>query len=77
MSYIQTSYAKPHQGRIRYFENNPFASFTGAQIEHLNPADIQQTATDSGADLILLAAVSSDQPNRIQDGFYFARAREC
>ncbi len=76
MSYIQNLLMQNlTRAGFGMIENNPFASFTGAQIEHLNPADIQQTATDSGADLILLAAVSSDQPNRIQDGFYFARAR--
>jgi hypothetical protein len=56
-------------------ETNPFTTLTEDQIENLNPADIQKTVTGNGADLILLAAVASSQPNRIQDGFYFARAR--
>lgn len=56
-------------------ETNPFGALTDTQIESLSPAAIQQKTADSGADLILLAAVSSDLPNRVQDGFYFARAR--
>ncbi|HQH56692.1 MAG TPA: hypothetical protein PLW05_09095, partial [Candidatus Marinimicrobia bacterium] len=46
-----------------------------SQIEQMSPTEIQQAATNSGADLILLASVASDQPNRVQDGFYFAHAR--
>ncbi|MFH1213130.1 MAG: hypothetical protein V1681_03520 [Candidatus Neomarinimicrobiota bacterium] len=56
-------------------ENNPFGALSGSQIENLNPAEIQKIAANCGADLILLASISSDQPNRVQDGFYFARAR--
>ncbi len=56
-------------------ETNPFGKLTGSQIEQISPTEIQQAAANSGADLILLAGVSSDQPNRVQDGFYFARAR--
>ncbi|MCK9559979.1 MAG: hypothetical protein M0R44_05985, partial [Candidatus Marinimicrobia bacterium] len=56
-------------------EENPFGDLTASRIENLSPDDIQKAALNSGADLILLASVVSDQPNRIQDGFYFARAR--
>ncbi|HRD18299.1 MAG TPA: hypothetical protein PLB60_04555, partial [Candidatus Marinimicrobia bacterium] len=56
-------------------EANPFSQLTNSQIEQMSPTEIQQAATNSGADLILLASVSSDQPNRVQDGFYFAHAR--
>lgn len=60
---------------FQILEENPFGELTIAQIEKLNPTDFQQAAINSGADLILLASVSSDQPNRVQDGFYFARSR--
>lgn len=56
-------------------EANPFSQLTNSQIEQMSPTEIQQAATNSGADLILLASVASDQPNRVQDGFYFAHAR--
>jgi len=56
-------------------ENNPFAQFDRQRLENLSPAEIGQLAKNSGADLILLGSIVADQPSKIQEDFYFMRAK--
>jgi hypothetical protein len=44
-------------------------------IEDYNDEDIIKLIANTEANLVLLGYVSSGQVNKIQDGFYFARAR--
>jgi len=55
-------------------ENNPFDQLSETDIS-AKPEIIAEMLGSSGADLVVLGTISSGQTNKIQDGFYFARAR--
>ena len=55
-------------------ENNPFDQISEGDIS-ASPEKIAQVVGNSGADLVILGTISSGQVNKIQDGFFFARAR--
>ena len=55
-------------------ENNPFDQIGEDDIS-ASPEKIAEMVGDSGADLVVLGTISSGQVNKIQDGFFFARAR--
>lgn len=60
---------------FKVLENNPFGELTEMELNANQPEIIFDMVKESGADLILLGSVASGQTNKIQDGFYFARAR--
>jgi len=60
---------------FKVLENNPFGELTEMELNANQPEIIFDMVKGSGADLILLGTVSSGQTNKIQEGFYFARAR--
>jgi len=60
---------------FKVLENNPFNELTEMELNANQPEIIFDMVKDSGADLILLGTASSSQTNKIQEGFYFARAR--
>jgi len=86
---IETNIGKPVQ--ISYLENALMGKFTGAgftvvenglfqkltpnEIETGKPEMIFETAKNTGADLVIVGTVSSGQINKVQEGFYFGRAR--
>ena len=55
-------------------ENNPFDQLNESDVS-ATPDKIAEMVGDSGADLVMLGTISSGQTNKIQDGFFFARAR--
>ncbi|RKY51161.1 MAG: hypothetical protein DRP89_09260 [Candidatus Neomarinimicrobiota bacterium] len=56
-------------------ENDIFSKISKNLIEKAEPEYIAELVKNSDADLVLLGTVSSGQLNKIQEGFYFARAR--
>ena len=56
-------------------ENDIFSKISKSQIETGEPEYIAELVNDLNADLVLLGTVSSGQVNKIQEGFFFARAR--
>jgi hypothetical protein len=60
---------------FKVLENNPFGELTEMELNANQPEIIFDMVKDTGADLILLGCVSSGQTNKIQEGFYFARAQ--
>lgn len=55
-------------------ENNPFTQISEIDL-NAAPDKIAEIVGNSNADLVILGTISSGQTNKIQDGFYFARAR--
>ncbi|MFH1250297.1 MAG: hypothetical protein V1715_04260 [bacterium] len=55
-------------------ENNPFDQLSENDV-NATPEKIAEMVGASGADLVVLGTISSGQTNKIQDGFFFARAR--
>lgn len=56
-------------------ENDIFSKISKSQVENGKPEYIAELVNDLNADLVLLGTVSSGQVNKIQEGFFFARAR--
>ncbi len=56
-------------------ENDIFSKISKNQIETGEPEYIAELVKDSDTDLVLLGIVSSGQVNKVQEEFYFARAR--
>lgn len=56
-------------------ENQIFQKMTASQLENSKPESISALVKDAGADLVVLGTIASGQANKVQEGFYFARAR--
>lgn len=59
---------------FKVLENDPLPPITENSVNE-SPDQIARMIGNSGADLIILGTMSSGQTNKIQDGFWFARAR--
>ncbi|HDP67276.1 MAG TPA: hypothetical protein ENN20_02110 [Candidatus Marinimicrobia bacterium] len=59
---------------FKVLENNPLLPITENNINE-SPEKIARIIGNTGADLVILGTMSSGQTNKIQDGFWFARAR--
>jgi hypothetical protein len=75
ISYLENALLeKMTNAGFKVLENNPFSRLTEQGLT--DRADqIADLVSDTGADLVILGTVASDQTNKIQEGFYFARAR--
>ncbi len=59
---------------FKVLENNPFSQLNEYGLTD-QAEKIANMVSNTGADLVILGTVSSGQTNKIQDGFYFAKAR--
>lgn len=56
-------------------ENDNLRKLTKNDIEQINVQSVKNRFGNDNADLIVLAVITTGQINKIQDGYYFARAR--
>ena len=76
VSYLENALLKKMTfSGFKVLEKNPFGELTEMELSANQPEIIFDMVKGSDADLIILGTVSSGQTNKIQEGFYFARAR--
>lgn len=75
-----TQFESALQGKLsslgfQIIENNPFKNMSSAQLDNVSANEALNLAAKSGADLLIYGTLVSEQPSKVQDNFYFARAR--